>query len=83
MNPTSARKTGIRLALRIFMGIILVMCLLPAPAMAYIDPGTGSFILQGILAAIVGVGVILKIYWRRLMTFFGRSSTADDDDLDE
>ena len=35
-------------------------------AYAYIDPGTGSMILQAVLAAIVGSAVAIKIFWRKI-----------------
>lgn len=36
-------------------------------AHAYLDPGTGSAILQGILAAIVVIGITAKLFWHRLI----------------
>ncbi len=34
--------------------------------LAYLDPGTGSMILQAIAAGLAGVAVAGKLYWRRL-----------------
>lgn len=45
-------------------------------ALAYLDPGTGSMILQGILGAIAAVAVAGKIYWRRIKGFFGFKKDA-------
>jgi len=43
-------------------------------AHAYLDPGTGSLILQGILAAI-GAGIVTwGIYWRKFTGLFRRKS---------
>lgn len=39
-------------------------------AYAYLDPGTGSVMLQGLLAGIVSGLAIVKIYWQRLKSFF-------------
>ena len=39
------------------------------PAHAYLDPGAGSAILQGILAAVVAIGLTIKIFWHRLLKF--------------
>lgn len=36
------------------------------PAHAYIDPGTGSFFLQVLLASIITAGVAIKLYLQRL-----------------
>lgn len=35
-------------------------------AYAYLDPGTGSAIVQAILGALVGVGITLKVYWAKI-----------------
>lgn len=41
-----------------------------APAYAYLDPTTGSILLQGLLAGIAGVVVVLRLYWARVKAFF-------------
>lgn len=55
--------------------------LFSAPALAYLDPGTGSIILQGILAAIAAVAVTARFYWHRVLRFFGlgRNKSAEQD----
>jgi len=45
--------------------------LLVNTAYAYLDPGTGSALLQGILAALAAIVVAAKLYWHRLLRFFG------------
>jgi len=37
---------------------------------AYLDPGSGSFILQLLLAALVGGAFIIKTYWKKSTGFF-------------
>jgi hypothetical protein len=32
----------------------------------YIDPGSGSMIIQMVIGALVGVGVAIKVYWDKL-----------------
>ena len=59
---------------RIVKGIV-VLCaafvLMPQrDALAYIDPGTGSFILQMLIAGLVGSAFALKLFWRRIVGFF-------------
>jgi uncharacterized membrane protein len=39
-------------------------------ALAYIDPGTGSMIIQGLLAAIAACAVTIGIFWGRLKNVF-------------
>lgn len=33
---------------------------------AYIDPGTGSLVIQMIIGGLVGVGITCKIYWYKI-----------------
>ncbi len=38
---------------------------------AYLDPGTGSSILQGILGAIAALALTAKLWWHRLLIMLG------------
>lgn len=35
-------------------------------AYAYIDPGSGSMIIQILIGALAGVGIALKVYWVKI-----------------
>jgi hypothetical protein len=48
------------------------------PAHAYLDPGTGSMILQVLLGGIAGVAVAGKFYWHRLRSLLGMAPSASD-----
>jgi len=39
------------------------------PAWAYLDPGTGSLILQSLIAGIAGLLVVGRLYWAKLKNF--------------
>ena len=41
-----------------------------ATAHAYLDPGTGSILVQSLLAGIAGAAAVVSLYWQRLKTFF-------------
>ena len=41
-------------------------------AYAYIDPSSGSYFLQLLLASLLGAAFAVKIYWRRVKAFIGR-----------
>ncbi len=41
-----------------------------SPAL-YLDPGTGSLLVQILLAVLLGVGVIVRIFWSRIKGLFG------------
>lgn len=62
--------------------LMLLACLLlmPAKAEAYLDPGAGSAILQGLIAAIAGLLVVGKLYWRQLIGFFKKKNRHGTDD---
>jgi len=36
---------------------------------AYIDPSSASLVWQGIVAAILGAGVAVKVFWKRIVGF--------------
>ncbi len=52
------------------LAFVLFCMVSPQNAYAYIDPGTGSYILQMIIAFLVGASFAIKIYWRKIRTFF-------------
>jgi len=39
-------------------------------AHAYLDPGTGSYVLQIVIAGIVSALFTIKMFWRRVVDFF-------------
>jgi hypothetical protein len=54
---------------------------------AYLDPGTGSLIIQAVVAVLAGAAVVITSYWQKIKKFFGRNSrnsepsdTASSDD---
>ena len=55
-----------------FMGITLLFITASSPAYGYIDPGTGSLIIQGVIGAIAAIAVTVKLYWHKLKLFFLR-----------
>lgn len=48
------------------------------PAWAYLDPGTGSIILQLLLGGVAGVAMVAKLYWHRVKSFFRRKDADRD-----
>jgi hypothetical protein len=49
-------------------------------AYGYIDPGTGSLIIQSVIGAIAAIGVTVKIYWHKLRLLFSKRRQSTDDD---
>jgi len=56
---------------------LAVATLSPSMAFAYLDPGTGSALIQGLIAAIAAIGLTLKVYWHRVLGFFGMRRNND------
>lgn len=51
-------------------------------AYAYLDPGTGSILIQSFLAGVaVAIGVV-RAYWYRIKSFFGAKPRGGSDSLD-
>ena len=34
--------------------------------MAYLDPGTGSLVTQMVIAGLLGAGIFLKAFWKKI-----------------
>ena len=53
------------------MLLCLAFLIISAPtASAYIDPGTGSLIVQIIIAGVLAASVSIKVFWKRIKAFF-------------
>ena len=70
----------------IILFLLLGMSLIsnsPFPnASAYIDPGTGSIIVQMIIGGLVGVGIAIKVFWYRIKTALSpgfKKNNSDDE----
>ena len=61
------------------VAIIALTTLVISDAHAYIDPGTGSAIIQGLIASVALIGVTLRAYWFRIRAFFSRNARRDDE----
>ena len=59
--------------------------ILARPA-SYLDPGSGSYLLQLLIAGALGAAFAVRLYWTRIKEFisglFGRSQDEDEEDRD-
>lgn len=62
-KPAARRGGGITLALPV---LALMALVLVRPAHAYIDPGTGSYLLQTLLGLLFGLLYAMKVYWQQV-----------------
>ncbi len=59
--------------------ILPLLMLVPSPSYAYLDPGTGSMVLQIILGGIAGLALFGRIFWRKLRTsLFSKDSPPSE-----
>ena len=47
-------------------------------AHAYLDPGTGSIILQVLLGGVAGLALACKLYWQKFITMLGIKRKPED-----
>jgi hypothetical protein len=78
MQNNTSQKTGALSALLLVVGAVA----LPADAHAYLDPGTGSMVIQVIVAGLLGAAFTFKSYMRAifgpLLGLFRKTSTPSD-----
>ena len=68
---------------RVTLLVILVLAfssmVIPV-ANAYIDPGSGSFIVQMAIGALLGLSLTLKMFWGRFMSLFSRRKSVEHEE---
>lgn len=57
----------------LWLTVLMFFLVLPV-AGAYLDPGTGSLIFQVAVGAVMAVSLAVKVFWRRIVSFFKRST---------
>lgn len=50
--------------------LLLIISVFPTGSYAYLDPGTGSYIFQLLIAGAIGGLFTLKIYWNKITAYF-------------
>ena len=64
--------------MRVFATVFLLLTI--TDAHAYLDPGTGSMVLQVILGGVAAVAVIAKLYWHKFLGLFGIGKKTESED---
>lgn len=65
--------------LALCVGMVIAGSELMGPAHAYLDPGTGSIVIQAVVAGVVGVLALGRLYWTRLKGLVRRNQPKDGD----
>ncbi len=69
--------TSMKIKYLIFLTCLYVV-FAPTYSYAYLDPGTGSIIIQAIVAFFAAVGGVCSLYWRKITSIFKRKSDKKD-----
>ena len=73
-------KSIIKLAL----GISVLVLIFPFNTYAYLDPGSGSFLIQIVVATLAGAGYFAKANWDKIkQRFNGDSKKTEDEKQDK
>jgi hypothetical protein len=63
--------------MRVIFALCTLLLIIPS-AHAYLDPGSGSAILQGILGALAAIALTLKLYWHRFLRLIGLRKPSEN-----
>ena len=69
---------------QLFSTLVALLVLWIPPAMAYIDPGSGSAVMSAIIGFFVAAGLVIKTYWYKLKgLFFGKKAGPNKNELNK
>jgi hypothetical protein len=69
--------------LKVLIVSIQIISISPEKNTAYLDPGSGSFIFQLIIASLVGGAFIVKTYWKRITGYIQKLVSRHPKDGEE
>ena len=79
-EPRISRLITCQLTARAFLVLAAVELSFPRDAHAYLDPGTGSLIIQGLIASVAAGLIVVRAYWGRLKSFYKKSPPKESTD---
>jgi len=65
----------IKFFLYITTAFFLFYFIAPPHVYAYLDAGSGSYMIQILIAIFIGGALGIKVFWRRIYAFFSKPST--------
>lgn len=54
------------------LAVFLLLAVAAPPAIAYIDPGSGSAIMSAVIGFFVAIAMAVKTYWYKIKSWFSR-----------
>lgn len=52
-----------------YMLLFIMLCTFQTDLFGYIDPGTGSYVMQLLIAGLVGGIYAIKTYWKTIVSY--------------
>jgi hypothetical protein len=68
---------GMTIYKRFVIAFAVALLVIPAQAHAYLDPSSGSMLLQIAVGGILAGLVTLKMYWRKVRSAFRRKPSSE------
>ena len=83
MRIRNINKRKVRNTASIFTVFVVTFTILPSKVYAYLDPGSGSYVIQILIASLAAVGFFVKTYWNQIKGFFNKKDKAPEKNGDE
>lgn len=61
---------------------IVFLLIYSSQVFAYLDPGSASLIIQGLIAAIASSLAFVSLYWSKLKSFFGKKTDNKEENTE-
>jgi len=49
----------------------------------YLDPGSGSILIQLLVAGLLGAGILLRVSWKKILKLFKRGQPQQNEDEED
>ena len=59
------------------VGAAVLLLVAPSPALAYLDPSTGSMVVSAIVGIFASIALAVKTYWYKIKGFFRKGQRAE------
>ena len=68
---------------RLFLFVAILLECFARPAEAYIDPGTGSYLLQFLIGGLLAGAFMVKTFWNKIKAFLSHLFRKPQEGSDE
>ena len=65
-------------SLSLFFVVLALLLAFPKQALAYLDPGTGSILIQVMIGTLAAALAVCKLYWRKITQIFRKTEETTD-----